>query len=61
MAAHVIAKRIDLDVYRIDLSQVVNKYIGETEKNYAGWLWGLSLGRRLFSVPDYAGVTPHSI
>ena len=29
-------KRIDFDVYRIDLSQVVNKYIGETEKKY--WL-----------------------
>jgi len=36
LAAHVIAKRIDFDVYRIDLSQVVNKYIGETEKKY--WL-----------------------
>ena len=33
MAAQVIARRIDFDVYRIDLSQVVNKYIGETEKN----------------------------
>ena len=33
MAAQVIARRIGYDVYRIDLSQVVNKYIGETEKN----------------------------
>lgn len=33
MAAQVIGKRIGYDVYRIDLSQVVNKYIGETEKN----------------------------
>ena len=33
MAAQVIGQRIGYDVYRIDLSQVVNKYIGETEKN----------------------------
>lgn len=33
MAAEVIAKSLQLDLYRIDLSQVVSKYIGETEKN----------------------------
>jgi MoxR-like ATPase len=33
MAAGIIANELDLDLYRIDLSQVVNKYIGETEKN----------------------------
>jgi len=33
MAAEVIANELQLDLYRIDLSQVVNKYIGETEKN----------------------------
>jgi hypothetical protein len=33
MAAEVIANELHLDLYRIDLSQVVNKYIGETEKN----------------------------
>ncbi len=33
MAAEVIAKELDLDMYKIDLSQVVSKYIGETEKN----------------------------
>ncbi len=33
MAASVIANALQLDLYRIDLSQVVNKYIGETEKN----------------------------
>jgi len=33
MAAEVLAARLDLPMYRIDLSQVVNKYIGETEKN----------------------------
>lgn len=35
MAAQVIARRIGFDIYRIDLSQVVNKYVGETEKNLA--------------------------
>jgi ATPase family associated with various cellular activities (AAA) len=33
MAAEVIARELGLDLYRIDLSQVVSKYIGETEKN----------------------------
>jgi SpoVK/Ycf46/Vps4 family AAA+-type ATPase len=33
MAAEVIAKALQLDIYQIDLSQVVSKYIGETEKN----------------------------
>ncbi len=33
MAAEVIARSLQLDLYRIDLSQVVSKYIGETEKN----------------------------
>ena len=33
MAAEVIATELQLDLYRIDLSQVVSKYIGETEKN----------------------------
>ncbi|NES83113.1 MAG: ATP-binding protein [Moorea sp. SIO2B7] len=33
MAAEVLAKTLNLDVYRIDLSSVVSKYIGETEKN----------------------------
>jgi hypothetical protein len=33
MAAEVIAHSLDLDLYRIDLSGVVSKYIGETEKN----------------------------
>lgn len=33
MAAEVIANELHLDLYRIDLSQVVSKYIGETEKN----------------------------
>jgi AAA+ superfamily predicted ATPase len=33
MAAEVIAADLELDLYKIDLSQVVSKYIGETEKN----------------------------
>jgi hypothetical protein len=35
LTATLIGKRMNLDVYRIDLSQVVSKYIGETEKNLA--------------------------
>ncbi|MDE3737766.1 ATP-binding protein [Metapseudomonas resinovorans] len=44
MAAEAIAAELDLPLYRIDLSQVVNKYIGETEKNL----------RRLFDAADSA-------
>ncbi|MEU1372251.1 ATP-binding protein [Streptomyces triculaminicus] len=33
LAAEVIAGELGLDLYRIDLSAVVSKYIGETEKN----------------------------
>lgn len=33
MAAEVIANQLRLNLYRIDLSSVVSKYIGETEKN----------------------------
>jgi len=33
MAAEVIALELGLDLYKIDLSTVVSKYIGETEKN----------------------------
>ncbi len=33
MAAEVLANELKLDLYRIDLSSVVSKYIGETEKN----------------------------
>ncbi|MFD2468076.1 ATP-binding protein [Amycolatopsis silviterrae] len=33
MAAEVLADRLALDLYRIDLSTVVSKYIGETEKH----------------------------
>ena len=33
MAVEVIANDLGLDVYKTDLSQVVSKYIGETEKN----------------------------
>ena len=33
MAAEVIARELQLDLYKIDLAGVVSKYIGETEKN----------------------------
>lgn len=33
MAAEVLARELRLDLFRIDLSSVVSKYIGETEKN----------------------------
>lgn len=45
MAAEVIANDLRLNLYRIDLSAVVNKYIGETEKNL----------RRLFDAADDGG------
>ncbi len=46
MAAEALADRLKLPLFRIDLSQVVNKYIGETEKNL----------RRLFDAADAADV-----
>jgi hypothetical protein len=33
LAARILGAALDLDVYRVDLAAVVNKYIGETEKN----------------------------
>jgi SpoVK/Ycf46/Vps4 family AAA+-type ATPase len=45
MAAEVIARELRLDVYRIDLSGVVSKYIGETEKNL----------RRVFDAAEAGG------
>ena len=45
MAAEVIANELELDLYRIDLSTVVSKYIGETEKNL----------RRLFDAAEDGG------
>ena len=33
MAAEIIADQLSLDLYKIDLSQVVSKYIGETERH----------------------------
>lgn len=33
MAAEILARELGLDLYKIDLSNVVSKYIGETEKN----------------------------
>ncbi len=45
MAAEVIAQELGLSLYRIDLSAVVSKYIGETEKNL----------RKLFDAADDGG------
>jgi len=45
MAAEVLANDLELDLYRIDLSQVVSKYIGETEKNL----------RRVFDAAESGG------
>jgi ATPase family associated with various cellular activities (AAA) len=45
MAAEVIARDLRLNLYRIDLSAVVSKYIGETEKNL----------RRLFDAAEQGG------
>jgi hypothetical protein len=33
MAAEILSMRLGLPMFRVDLSQIVNKYIGETEKN----------------------------
>ena len=35
LCATLIGKKNGMDVYRIDLSMIVSKYIGETEKNLA--------------------------
>ena len=45
MAAEGIANKLRLDLYRIDLSAVVSKYIGETEKNL----------RRMFDAAEDGG------
>jgi ATPase family associated with various cellular activities (AAA) len=45
MAAEVLANELRLDLYRIDLSSVVSKYIGETEKNL----------RRVFDAAEEGG------
>ncbi|MEQ8152116.1 MAG: ATP-binding protein, partial [Smithellaceae bacterium] len=46
LAAEVLANDLKLDLFRIDLSQVVNKYIGETEKNL----------KEIFDAADAGGV-----
>jgi SpoVK/Ycf46/Vps4 family AAA+-type ATPase len=45
MAAEVLANNLQLDLYHIDLASVVNKYIGETEKNL----------RRIFDAAEESG------
>jgi hypothetical protein len=46
MAAEVLARQLRLDLYRVDLSSVVSKYIGETEKNL----------KRVFDAAEEGGV-----
>jgi hypothetical protein len=46
MGAEVLARELRLDLYRIDLSAVISKYIGETEKNL----------RRVFDAAEVGGV-----
>ena len=45
MAAEVLSRHLRLDLYRVDLAGVVNKYVGETEKNL----------RRIFDDAESAG------
>jgi len=45
LAAAVLAKQLDFDLYQIDLSSMVSKYIGETEKNL----------RRVFDAAEGSG------
>ncbi len=45
LAAEVLAKELRLDLYRVDLSTIVSKYIGETEKNL----------RRVFEAAEDSG------
>jgi len=45
LAAEVLANELRLDLYRIDLSSVVSKYVGETEKNL----------RRVFDAAESGG------
>jgi SpoVK/Ycf46/Vps4 family AAA+-type ATPase len=46
LAAEVLAGDLGLDLYRVDLSAVISKYIGETEKNL----------RQIFDAADAGGV-----
>ncbi|MFZ4506492.1 MAG: ATP-binding protein [Fimbriimonas sp.] len=46
LAAEVVANALSMDLYRIDLSRVVSKYIGETEKNL----------RKIFDAAESGGV-----
>ncbi len=45
LAAEAIAQRVGVDLYRVDLSAIVSKYIGETEKNL----------RRIFEAAEEGG------
>lgn len=46
LAANFLANQMGMDLFRVDLSMVVNKYIGETEKNL----------KRIFGAAEQSGV-----
>ena len=45
LSAEVLARELNLDLYRVDLSSTVSKYIGETEKNL----------KKIFDAADQGG------
>jgi SpoVK/Ycf46/Vps4 family AAA+-type ATPase len=45
LASEVLANTLNLDLYRVELSAVISKYIGETERNL----------RRIFDAAEYGG------
>jgi hypothetical protein len=47
MAAQILARELELDLFRVDLSQIMSKYIGETEKNLAA-VFGARVGILFF-------------
>jgi len=46
MAAEILARELELPMYKIDLSQVINKYIGETEKHL----------KKIFDIAEYSDI-----
>ncbi len=65
LTAALLGKTFGRDVYRIDLSAVISKYIGETEKNLEkifqkaelrDWILFFDEADALFGVEDYPGV-----
>ena len=66
-SACLLGKHCDCDVYKIDLSLIVSKYIGETEKNLAkifdmaehkNWMLFFDEADALFGTPHQSGRCP---